>query len=71
MAYSREADEGTRFEVELKHETSKAMLVEFEGEEMWIPRSQIKDEEYDSVEGEDFLVAIWIPKWLADEKGMM
>lgn len=43
------------------HESPDAILYQIENEEIWLPKSQIKDS------GEE-LVAI--PKWLADKKGL-
>jgi hypothetical protein len=45
---------------ELVKETDKAWLVKIEGEEMWLPKSQ--------VEIEDEIV--FIPEWLAKEKDL-
>lgn len=57
-----------RGQAETIRETPKAILVEVEGEEFWIPKSQIDDESevwQDDQEGE-----LVIPLWLAEEKGL-
>ena len=50
--------------------TEKALLVEYEGEEIWIPQSEIDDESEvfdadDNSEGD-----LVIPLWLAEKKGL-
>ena len=47
------------------NETDLAILLDSDGEEVWIPKSQIKDE-YE----EDGLLCLEIPEWLAIEKGL-
>ncbi len=42
-------------------ETDKAKLFKIEGEEVWLPKSQIEDE------GEEIVA---VPKWLADAKNL-
>lgn len=53
-------------------ESAKAILVEYEGQEMWIPKSQFDWEtfmnEYHQSGDE---VEIEIPEWLAIEKGFL
>ena len=47
---------------ELKHETDSAVLVEIDGEDIWIPKSQITTmSDFD----------LDIPEWLAIEKGLI
>ncbi len=49
--------------------TPKALLVDHGGkEEVWIPRSQISDYCGDS---EDTATSIFVPEWLAIEKGLV
>ena len=50
-------------------ETEKAILVLIEGDERWIPKSQITDdsEVYDKEHGDGTLV---ITKWFADKEGL-
>ncbi len=45
----------------IEHDTGKAVLLKIEGDEFWIPKSQIKND----YENEDY---IQIPRWLVDEK---
>jgi len=50
----------------VKHETDDAVLVEYEGEDIWIPKSCLED--YPDVgDGGDILVQ----QWIAVEKGMV
>jgi len=49
---------------ELLHETDNAILFDFEGEEIWIPRSLI-----DSHDASNQLVEI--PLWFAEQKGIV
>ena len=51
---------------EILQETDAAILISCEGEEYWLPISQI---EYVGGKG-DGDVAISVPEWLADEKGL-
>jgi hypothetical protein len=48
-------------EIELKHETDRAYLVDNDGEDVWVPKSQC---EYDNGE-------LQIPEWLAKDKGLV
>ena len=50
------------------HETDDAFLIEYEGEEHWIPRSQIADPET-YVEGDNG-VTISVSEWFAKKKGI-
>lgn len=62
-------DELARVEVErVVRATAKALLVEVEGEEVWIPRSQIHDDSEVWDEGHEGTLVI--PLWLAAEKGL-
>ena len=57
-------------DVRLVRTTDKALLVEYEGEEIWVPRSQVDDDSEiysDKQVGETGLLVI--PYWLAEEKG--
>ncbi|KKM89966.1 hypothetical protein LCGC14_1243370 [marine sediment metagenome] len=47
--------------------TELARLFMFDGDEVWIPKSQIADEESDR-NGDGG--TLWIPEWLAIEKGL-
>lgn len=53
--------------VELRGGTDKAMKVSDGKVEVWIPRSQISDE----CEDKGKLISIFIPVWLAHEKGLI
>lgn len=53
--------------VEVRAETAKAMLI-FDGKtEVWIPKSQIKDQ----CEEKGVITSIFITEWLATEKGLI
>lgn len=47
----------------------RAMLVQYEGEKVWIPYSQIESPDPEEVE-ENETITLLIPDWLAVEKGM-
>lgn len=49
----------------LLRETEKAFLIEYEGEEFWIPKSQ--SEIYKSENGHD----LFCEEWLLKEKGIL
>lgn len=52
---------------EIKRETEKAFLI-FDGkEEVWLPKSQITDQ----CESGGQIVSVFIPEWLAMEKGLI
>jgi len=58
------------FTCEVRHETDRAYLL-YDGEqEVWIPKSQIHDEET-SFDGDIEWLEFGIPEWLALEKGMI
>lgn len=50
--------------------TDKAILVEWGGEEFWLPRSQIRDG-FETWLCEGFQGDIEVVEWLADEKGLV
>jgi len=50
---------------EIIRETDLAILIHHNGEEIWLPKSQI---DYDGDVGDE--ADIEIPEWLADEKGI-
>ena len=56
-----------KFEVEFIRETDAAILVLFDFDEIWLPKSQIEwpggAEEGDEIE-------VHVPEWLAEEKEM-
>lgn len=49
---------------EIITETGKAVLFDIEGEEIWIPASQLEDYDEDNQTFD-------IPDWLAEEKGLV
>ena len=57
--------------VEFVTHTAGAVLVKDAGNEIWIPKSQIQndDDDWDSFELGD-IVDIDIPEWLAEDKGL-
>ncbi len=60
--------ETVELEGTIKYRTAKAVLIDVgDGEEVWIPESQIVDE-YEDDEG---LMVFTIPEWLAIEKGLV
>jgi len=57
--------------VEVRAETDKAILVFDGAREVWIPKSQIKDQcEEDGLFGKK-ITSIFISEWLAGEKGLI
>ncbi len=56
------------FTVEFVRETDLAVLVGYEDDEIWLPKSQI-EWVGDAEEGDE--LRIQVPEWLAEEKEMM
>lgn len=54
---------------EILKETEKAFLVRIEGEDFWIPFSQISDYEDYCVGDQDGVMSV--SEWLAREKGLL
>lgn len=54
--------------VDIKRETDKAYLVFDGAREAWIPKSQITDY---TEERDGQITSIFIPEWLAEEKGLV
>jgi len=52
-----------------KAETDKAILVEIEGEEVWIPQSQVDDDSHVWAKGDEGLLII--SDWIAEQKGLV
>lgn len=50
----------------LRH-TAKAVLISYEGEELWLPRSQLIDDNELPQEGE---ARVKMTAWIAKEKGL-
>lgn len=48
--------------------TDEAVLIEYEGESIWIPRSQIEDDQFDDPGTEGAILNI--TRWIADQKGI-
>jgi hypothetical protein len=64
-------DDVARFDVEtVEAESEKAILVEIEGEKVWVPKSQISDdsEVYSKASGGGELV---VTRWWAEKKGLV
>lgn len=58
-------------EVTVVRETDKALLVRYEGEDIWIPKSQIHaDSEIYSSKQVGETGTLVLPYWLAEEKGL-
>lgn len=58
------------FTGELIRETEAAYLINDGHEDIWLPKSQMEDEELDVKDGVVYL-HFCIPEWLALEKGMI
>ena len=56
------------FTVEIKHETKKAILINYNGQEYWLPKSQISWDVDAVKSGQKTKVVI--PFWLAEKKEM-
>jgi len=65
MDYDPERFEPVKVDHEgVAYETDKAKLFRIGQEKVWVPKSQISEEEGDEDGG-----AFWVPKWLAEENG--
>lgn len=51
--------------------SSKALLCEINGEQHWIPKSQIDDDSEVFDDGENAEGTLVLPEWLAVEKGLV
>jgi hypothetical protein len=51
-----------------KKETPKALLVEIEGEDFWIPKSVIDDDS--EVHSEGDIGTLVVPEWFAEKEGL-
>lgn len=51
-----------------KKETEKALLVDIDGEEHWLPKSQIHDDSEVYAEGGEGVLVI--TEWIAEQKGL-
>jgi len=54
--------------VEVRRETEKAMLIYDGKSEAWVPKSQITDQ---SEKNDGTIESIFVPEWLALEKGLI
>lgn len=71
-----DTDEGENETVEIafdgiKAETDKAFLLEIDGEEEWIPKSQIESWKMKESKWGKKSGTCEIPEWLAEEKGLI
>ena len=57
-------------DVEVRHRTDKALLVVIEGDEYWIPISQIRWEET-TVEDAGNVGTLAMSQWIAEQKGLV
>ncbi len=55
-------------DVEILRETGKALMVEVEGEEIWLPISQVKPDPEHEV---GYVGEISITEWIAEQKGII
>lgn len=53
---------------EVLRETDKAFLLLIDGEEVWVPKSQVSDA--DKYEAGDTDVTVSVTTWLAEQKGL-
>lgn len=64
------SEDGERFEkARAKKETDRALLVEIDGEEHWIPKSQILDDSEVYEEGGEGVLVV--TTWIAKQKGLI
>jgi len=67
---SRDPNEPIEIACEVRRQTDKAWLI-FDGDqEVWLPRSQIKDTVEQSGLFGRKITSIFVPAWLALEKGL-
>ena len=55
---------------QVKRITDKAILFVIEGEDTWIPISQISPDDRDQYEEGDVDVSVSVSEWIANEKGL-
>jgi hypothetical protein len=68
----RDEEETVAFEdVEALRETDKALLCNINGEEHWIPKSQIHDNSEVFDEGENSRGKLVLTAWIAEVKGLI
>jgi hypothetical protein len=66
----REGDPTYEVEVRLKKVTEKAYLCRIDGNDHWIPRSQINEDESE-VSAEGDVGVLSMSEWIAQEKGLV
>jgi hypothetical protein len=54
----------------VKAVTDRAVLFVIEGEEVWIPKSQISPDDVDQYEPGDGDGSVSVSEWIANEKGL-
>ena len=59
-------DKYVELEVLVKHQTDKAVLVEVDGEEVWIPWSQVEDNGEEFKNGYEGIM--YVTRWFADKE---
>ena len=59
-------DETVWFDVEEVRETEKAYLFNIEGDEMWVPKSQVRGRKKDDGK----IVRVELTSWIASQKGL-
>ena len=55
----------------IKYETDAAFLFVVDGEEIWLPKSQLPDWEESGLEVGDEDVEVCITHWIAEQKGLL
>jgi len=51
------------------HETDKAVLLDVDGEDVWLPFSEIEELDTTTLDGAEFRTYL-VPEWLAIKKGI-
>jgi hypothetical protein len=54
------------YDAVFRTETARAILIEYEDEEVWLPKSQV---DFDMSTGRDRLMDVEVPQWLAVKHG--
>jgi len=68
------SNEMIEFQVTIEHVTDLAILINYEGNEIWLPESQIEYNEAElqkALDSNKILISIEVPEWLAYEKEMI
>lgn len=58
-------------DVTLVHATAKAILIEMEGEEYWVPLSLVRDGSQVQQMSEGDVGALVVPKWFAEKEHLV